>query len=187
MNKNQFEQIDLVVVNFYPFEEKVKKTSNREKIIENIDIGGPSMVRAAAKNFNDVTIITDKQDYVELIKELKKFKGKTSYNFRRKMASKAYNLTAYYDSIISEWFNQDMGIKFPDRKTFFGKKMNQLRYGENPHQKSCIYLSSLKNEKTNLLKLSGKDLSYNNYNDMFAGLDILFSSLSFHNCNYQTR
>ena len=89
------------------------------------------MVRAAAKNFNDVTIITDKQDYVELIMELKKFKGKTSYNFRRKMASKAYNLTAYYDSIISEWFNQDMGIKFPDRKTFFGKKINQLRYGEN--------------------------------------------------------
>ena len=177
MNKNQFEPIDLVVVNFYPFEEKVKKTSNREKIIENIDIGGPSMVRAAAKNFNDVTIITDKQDYVELIKELKKFKGKTSYNFRRKMASKAYNLTAYYDSIISEWFNKDIGIKFPDRKTFFGKRMNQLRYGENPHQKSCIYLSSLKNEKTNLLKLSGKDLSFNNYNDIFAGLDILFSSL----------
>ena len=138
MNKNQFEPIDLVVVNFYPFEETLKKTSNREKIIENIDIGGPSMVRAAAKNFNDVTIITDKQDYVELIMELKKFKGKTSYNFRRKMASKAYNLTAYYDSIISEWFNKDIGIKFPDRKTFFGKRMNQLRYGENPHQKSCI-------------------------------------------------
>ena len=74
-------------------------------------------------------------------------------------------------------FNKDIGIKFPDRKTFFGKRMNQLRYGENPHQKSCIYLSSLKNEKTNLLKLSGKDLSYNNYNDIFAGLDILFSNL----------
>ena len=123
MNKNQFEPIDLVIVNFYPFEEKVKKHQIKRKDIENIDIGGPSMVRAAAKNFNDVTIITDKQDYVELIKELKKFKGKTSYNFRRKMASKAYNLTAYYDSIISEWFNRDMGIKFPEKKTFFWKKL----------------------------------------------------------------
>ena len=122
MQKKQFEPIDLVIVNFYPFETAIKKTSSKEKIIENIDIGGPSMVRSAAKNFKSVTIITDKKDYSELIKELKKFKGKTSFDFRRKMASKAYGLTAYYDAVVSEWFNRDIGLKFPERKTFFGKK-----------------------------------------------------------------
>ena len=175
-NKN-FEPIDLVIVNFYPFETAIKGTYSREKIIENIDIGGPSMVRAAAKNFKSVTIITDKQDYSELIKELKKFKGNTTLNFRKKMATKAYGLTAYYDALISEWFNRDIGLDFPERKTFFGKKVNQLRYGENPHQKSSIYINSLKNDNINLLQLGGKDLSYNNYNDIFAGLDILFSNL----------
>ena len=79
------------------------------------------MVRAAAKNFNDVTIITHKQDYLELIKELKKFKGGTSVDFRKRMASKAYNLTAYYDSVVAEWFNENLKLKFPERKTFFGK------------------------------------------------------------------
>ena len=83
MQKKQFEPIDLVIVNFYPFESVIKKTSNKEKIIENIDIGGPSMVRSAAKNFKSVTIITEKEDYSELIKELKKFKGKTSFDFRK--------------------------------------------------------------------------------------------------------
>ena len=177
MRRKNFEPIDLVIVNFYPFEETIKKSSNKEKIIENIDIGGPSMVRAAAKNFKSVTIITDKEDYSELIKEMKKFKGSTTLSFREKMASKAYGLTAYYDAIVSEWFNRDIGLDFPERKTFFGKKINQLRYGENPHQKSSIYINSLKNNDINLQQLSGKDLSYNNYNDIFASLDILFSNL----------
>ncbi len=177
MQKKRFDPIDLVIVNFYPFETAIKKTSSKDKIIENIDIGGPSMVRSAAKNFKSVTIITDKNDYSELIKELKKFKGKTTLNFRKKMASKAYGSTAYYDAIVSEWFNRDIGLKFPERKTFFGKKISQLRYGENPHQKSSIYISSLKNDNINLQQLGGKDLSYNNYNDIFAALDILFSGL----------
>ena len=177
MKRKQFEPIDLVIVNFYPFETTIKKTSNKEKIIENIDIGGPSMVRAAAKNFKDVTIVTDKQDYPELTKELKKFKGRTTFKFRKHMASKAYGLTAYYDAIVSEWFNRDIGLDFPETKTFFGKKISQLRYGENPHQKSSIYFNSLENDNINLHQLSGKDLSYNNYNDIFAGLDVLFSNL----------
>ena len=177
MRKKNFEPIDLVIVNFYPLEETIKKSSNKEKIIENIDIGGPSMVRAAAKNFKSVTIITDKEDYSELIKEMKKFKGSTTLSFREKMASKAYGLTAYYDAIVSEWFNRDIGLDFPERKTFFGKKIDQLRYGENPHQKSSIYINSLKSNDINLQQLSGKDLSYNNYNDIFASLDILFSNL----------
>jgi len=175
MKNKKFEPIDLVVVNFYPFQDVLNTSSNNNKIIENIDIGGPSMVRAAAKNFNDVVIITDKKDYPEFKKELKKYKGRTGLNFREKLASKAFNSTAYYDSIVAEWYNQKLGIKFPDKKTFFGKRINQLRYGENPHQKSSIYLSDLKNDKTNLEHLSGKDLSYNNYNDIFAGLDIMLS------------
>ena len=177
MQKKQFEPIDLVIVNFYPFETVIRKTSNKKKIIENIDIGGPSMVRAAAKNFESVTVITDKKDYSELIKELKKLKGKTTFNFRKRMASKAYGLTAYYDAIVSEWFNRDMGLNFPERKVFFGKKISQLRYGENPHQKSSIYINSLNNDDINLQQLGGKELSYNNYNDVFASLDILFSNL----------
>ena len=92
------------------------------------------------------------------------------------MASKAFGLTAYYDAVVSEWFNRDIGLKFPERKTFFGKKISQLRYGENPHQKSSIYMSSLKKNDINLQQLSGKNLSYNNYNDIFAGLDILISN-----------
>ena len=133
------------------------------------------MVRSAAKNFKSVTIITDKEDYPELIKEIKKLKGKTTLNFREKMASKAYGLTAYYDAVVSEWFNRDIGLEFPEKKLFL-EKINQLRYGENPHQKSSIYINSLKSDDINLLQLSGKDLSYNNYNDIFAGLDILFSN-----------
>ena len=175
MKKRGFEPIDLVLVNFYPFKETLKRSSNQNEIIENIDIGGPSMVRAAAKNFNDVTIITDKNDYLEFIKEMKKNKGRTNYKFREKMACKAFNLTAYYDSVVAEWYNKKLGIKFPDKKTFFGHKINPLRYGENPHQKSSIYLSSLEDDEINLKQLSGKDLSYNNYNDIFAGLDLLLS------------
>ena len=108
-----------MIVNFYPFKETLKKkTKNSNKIIENIDIGGPTMVRAAAKNFHSVTIITDKFDYQELANQLKVNKGKTDLSFREKMARKAFNFTAHYDSIISEWFNQKLNIKFPKQKFF---------------------------------------------------------------------
>ncbi len=175
MRERKFEPIDLVIVNFYPFKETLKRTTNDKKIIENIDIGGPTMVRAAAKNFTDVAIITNKFDYKELINELKNNNGKTNLKFREKMARKAFNLTAYYDSIISEWFNQKLGVKFPTNKTFFAKKLEKLRYGENPHQESAIYVSNLKEDNLGLTKLNGKDLSYNNYNDIFASLELLFS------------
>ncbi len=175
MKKNNFQSIDLVIVNFYPFKETLKKTSQLQKIIENIDIGGPSLVRAAAKNFNEVTVITDKFDYKEFIYEMNKYKGKTSAKFRERLASKAFGFTAYYDSVISEWYNQRLGIEFPNKKTFFGERISQLRYGENPHQKSCLYISDLWSHKTNLDQLSGKDLSFNNYNDIYASLEILLS------------
>ncbi len=176
MKKEGFEQIDLIIVNFYPFKETLKKSKSEKKIIEYIDIGGPSLVRAAAKNFNDVTVIVDKNDYSNLENELKKNKGKTSLEFRKNMASKAFGLTAFYDSVVAEWFNQNLKINFPKLKTVFGEKLSELRYGENPHQKSSIYLNNLTSDSLDLKKISGKELSYNNYNDIYAGLDILFSS-----------
>ena len=139
MRLNKYENIDLVIVNFYPFEKTLAKTKNHKIIIENIDIGGPTLVRAAAKNFKDVLIITGKKDYDALVDELRQHKGKTSLQFREYMASKAFSLTAYYDSMIAAWFNKKLNITFPDRKTIFGKKLTQLRYGENPHQNAAIY------------------------------------------------
>ncbi len=175
MKKRNFKPIDLIIVNFYPFQETLKDNKDQRKIIENIDIGGPTLVRAAAKNFKDVVVITGKNDYLRLIKQLKKNKGKTDINFREKMASKAFGLTSYYDSIVTEWFNTKLGIKFPEKKTIFGKKLEKLRYGENPHQESAIYINDLKKDNLGLNKINGKELSYNNYNDIFAALDILFS------------
>ena len=175
IKKNNFSSIDLVIVNFYPFKKTLSETKNVKKIIENIDIGGPALVRAAAKNSKDVVIITDKEDYENLKEELKRNNGSTSLNFREKMASKAFNFTAYYDSLIANWYNGRLGVDFPEKKTFFGESISSLRYGENPHQKSSIYLSSLYEHKINFNKLNGKDLSYNNYNDIFAGLELLFS------------
>ena len=119
MKKNKFNFIDLIIVNFYPFQKTIKTTKNFKKIIENIDIGGPSMVRAAAKNFNDVIIITDKKDYGSLAKEIEKNNGSTTLKFREKMASKAFGLTAFYDSIISNWFNEKLNIIFPEKKNNF--------------------------------------------------------------------
>ena len=175
MNRKKFNYIDLIIVNFYPFQQTIQKTKNFRKIIENVDIGGPTMVRAAAKNFNDVSIITDKKDYGFLISELNKNKGSTSLKFREKMACKAFGLTAYYDSVVSNWFNEKLNIIFPEKKTIFGRKISQLRYGENPHQKSSIYINDLFNDELGLKKIKGKALSYNNYNDIFTGLEILSS------------
>ncbi len=175
MSKQNFPAIDLIVVNFYPFQKIVLNTKNPKQIIENIDIGGPTMVRAAAKNFKNVTIITNKSDYGFLIKELETFKGKTSLKFRELMSSKAFGLTAYYDSMIANWFNRKLKIKFPERKTIFGRKLQNLRYGENPHQQSSIYVSDFNDKNLNFNQIHGRELSYNNYNDMFASLEILKS------------
>jgi phosphoribosylaminoimidazolecarboxamide formyltransferase/IMP cyclohydrolase len=169
MKKNNFENIDLVIVNFYPFENTLKKTNNHNKIIENIDIGGPSMVRSAAKNYKDVTVITSTNQYEELIEELKKNKGSTTLKFREKLSRIAFSETAYYDSVISNYFNNISNISFPDKRTFHANLIEIPRYGENPHQKSAIYS---KNLNMNLDQIHGKQLSYNNYNDIFAALTI---------------
>ena len=175
MSKQNFSSIDLIVVNFYPFQKVVTETKNPNKIIENIDIGGPTMVRAAAKNFKNVTIITNKDDYSSLIKELEKNNGGTSLKFREIMSSKAFGLTAYYDAMIANWFNNKLEIKFPERKTIFGRKLKKLRYGENPHQESSIYINDYEDKKLGFTQIHGKELSYNNFSDMFASLDILES------------
>ena len=175
MSKQKFPSIDLIIVNFYPFQKIVTNSNNPKKIIENIDIGGPTMVRSAAKNFKNVTIITNKNDYKYLVDEIDKYKGKTSLKFRELMSSKAFSLTAYYDAMIANWFNEKLKIEFPERKTIFGKKLKQLRYGENPHQNSSIYVSDYDDQRLKFEQLNGKELSYNNYNDMFAALEILSS------------
>tara|TARA_B100000886_G_scaffold338490_1_gene301464 strand:+ start:264 stop:1814 length:1551 start_codon:yes stop_codon:yes gene_type:complete len=175
MSELKFPPIDLIVVNFYPFQKVVTDSKNPKNIIENIDIGGPTMVRAAAKNFKNVTIVTNKNDYRALVNELEKNKGKTSIKFREFMSSKAFGLTAYYDAMIANWFNRKLDIKFPERKTIFGRKLNNLRYGENPHQESSIYVSDYDDKKLGFKQLHGKELSYNNFNDLFAGLEILQS------------
>ncbi len=169
LKKNNFENIDLVVVNFYPFEKILEQTKNRKKIIENIDIGGPTMVRAAAKNFNDVVVITSTKQYPELLNELRSNNGKTSIDFRKKMSREAFAETAYYDTIISNYFNKNSKIIFPEKKVFHGHLIEKLRYGENPHQQGAIYSI---NKNLNLNQINGKQLSYNNYSDIYSALAV---------------
>tara|TARA_Y100000389_G_scaffold113680_1_gene110814 strand:- start:456 stop:2012 length:1557 start_codon:yes stop_codon:yes gene_type:complete len=169
LKNNNFEEIDLVIVNFYPFEETLKQTNNHAKIIENIDIGGPTMVRAAAKNYNDVTVITSSDQYDDLINDIKINKGSTSLKFRKKMSIEAFSETAYYDAVISNYFNKIEENNFPKKKLIYGNLIEKLRYGENPHQKSAIYSGS---KSLNINQINGKQLSYNNYNDIFSALTI---------------
>ena len=169
LKDNKYENIDLVIVNFYPFEQILKQYKDHDKILENIDIGGPTMVRAAAKNYNDVTVITSTKQYSELINELKKNKGSTSLEFRKRMSQSAFTETAYYDSVISNYFNNISNINFPQKKIIYGNLIEKLRYGENPHQNSAIYS---KNDNIKINKIHGKRLSYNNYNDIFSALSI---------------
>ncbi len=166
---NNFENIDLVIVNFYPFENTLKNTNNHSKIVENIDVGGPTMVRSAAKNYKDVTVVTSSEQYAELIDELNKFKGSTSLEFREKLSRIAFAETAYYDSVISDYFNKITNTNFPKKRVLHGNLINTLRYGENPHQESGIY--SRKSEM-DIKQIHGKQLSYNNYNDIFAALTV---------------
>jgi phosphoribosylaminoimidazolecarboxamide formyltransferase/IMP cyclohydrolase len=169
LKNNNFEEIDLVVVSFYPFEKTLESTNNHNKIIENIDVGGPTMVRAAAKNYNDVTVITKSEQYNKLIEELNNNNGSTSIEFRQKMSEEAFTETAYYDALISNYFNNKSKNLFPKKKIIFGNLIEKLRYGENPHQEAAIYS---KLNKLNIKQLHGKQLSYNNYNDIFSALTI---------------
>ena len=172
LEKQNFLDIDLVIVDLYPFEKQLKEKIKFQKLIEYIDIGGSALIRAAAKNFNDVTVISNIADYSQLAKELKINKGSTSIKFRKFMSAKAFGLTAYYDSVVSNWFNNQLSIKFPEKKIVHGKLLENLRYGENPHQQGSLYKTT---DNLGLEKLHGKDLSYNNYNDIYSALSILES------------
>ena len=169
LKKLNFEEIDLVISNFYPFEKTINQTKNHQKIIENIDIGGPSLVRSAAKNYKDVVVITKINQYQELIKELNLFKGGTSLQFREKMSKEAFGETASYDLAIFNYFNSFSKEKIPQKIFIKANLIQKLRYGENPHQFGAIYGSQ---ENFKLKKIQGKELSYNNYNDIFACLNL---------------
>ncbi|MDX3911244.1 MAG: bifunctional phosphoribosylaminoimidazolecarboxamide formyltransferase/IMP cyclohydrolase [Sphingobium sp.] len=168
--------IDLVVVNLYPFAATVAKGASREEIIENIDIGGPSMVRSAAKNHESVAIVTDPSDYARLIAEMAEKSGATSYDFRRLLAAKAYAATAAYDSMIATWFAfADQGTMFPESMAVASTLASTLRYGENPHQSAGLYVPVTPGASgiAQAIQLQGKELSYNNYNDADAALELV--------------
>ena len=164
----KYESIDLVIVNFYPFKKSVELGNKHEKTIENIDIGGPAMVRAAAKNYENTAVVTNVSQYEKFYKEITKYKGSISGSFRRLLAEEAFLDTAYYDASISKYFTDLSNNKFPSKKVIFGEKKENLRYGENPHQKAAFYYYG----SEELCKLSGKQLSYNNYNDLYSAISI---------------
>ena len=167
--------IDLVVVNLYPFEATVAKGAERDEVIENIDIGGPSMVRSAAKNHAFVTIVTDPADYAGLLSELEANGGATSYPFRKLMAARAFAATAAYDAMISQWFAfADQQELFPEMLAITGSRREELRYGENPHQRAALYIPKGPHAKgiAQAAQIQGKELSYNNYNDADAALEL---------------
>ena len=175
MEEHAIGAIDLVVVNLYPFEATVMRGAERDEIIENIDIGGPSMVRSAAKNHQFVTIVTDPADYDRLAGEMDGKGGATSLEFRRSCAAKAFAATAAYDSMISQWFGfADQGKMFPDFLAVNGKASAELRYGENPHQQAALYTPVGPHGQgiAQAEQLQGKALSYNNYNDADAALEL---------------
>jgi len=142
MEKYGIKPIDLLVVNLYPFEATVAKGAAYDDCIENIDIGGPAMIRAAAKNHADVTVVVEPADYDKLLAELALHSGMTSLELRRKLAAKAYARTAAYDAAISNWFAETLHDDAPDYRAFGGKLIQALRYGENPHQKAAFYRSA---------------------------------------------
>lgn len=175
MDAHEIGAIDLVVVNLYPFEATVSRGADRDEIIENIDIGGPSMVRSAAKNHQYVTILTDPADYDALLEELGANDGATTLAFRKRMAAKAFAATAAYDSMISQWFAfADQGERFPPMVSMTRLLAGPLRYGENPHQNAALYLPAGPHTAglPQAQQVQGKELSYNNYNDAAAALEL---------------
>jgi phosphoribosylaminoimidazolecarboxamide formyltransferase/IMP cyclohydrolase len=175
MDKHGIAPIDLVIVNLYPFLNTVMSGAGREIVIENIDIGGPSMVRSAAKNHGDVAVVTDPADYTALMAELDANDGSTTFEFRKKLAAKAFALTAEYDSTIAQWFAfADQGERWPEKWTFSSTRKMPLRYGENPHQSAALYLpiGPAAHGVAQAQQVQGKELSYNNLNDANAALEL---------------
>ena len=168
LKKNSADPIDLVVVNLYPFEKTSSNKKNSEKIcIENIDIGGPTMIRAAAKNFKNVIVLSDPDSYLPFIEEFEK-KMSVSNTTRKDLAIRAFEITSYYESLISNWFNRDNEDICQIKSSLPLKKISKLRYGENPHQSGSYY--SYGDHK--LKQINGKDLSFNNIYDLESAVSL---------------
>jgi phosphoribosylaminoimidazolecarboxamide formyltransferase/IMP cyclohydrolase len=165
--------IDMLVVNLYPFEETVAKGADFDTCIENIDIGGPAMIRAASKNHSAVTVIVDVEDYARVQDEMRAHAGATTSETRKKLAAIAYARTGAYDAAISQWFAKQVDEDFPRRVVWAGAQQQVCRYGENPHQKAAFYASEDAREGiATAQQIQGKELSYNNLNDTDAAFEL---------------
>ena len=174
MAAHGIEPIDLLIVNLYPFEETVAKGGSYADCIENIDIGGPAMIRAAAKNHGFVTVVTDPAEYDGLLAEMKAQDGSTGLAYRQRLAVAAYGRTAAYDAAVSTWMAGAVKVEVPKHRAFAGKLAQGLRYGENPHQKAAFYTDgSGRQGVATARQWQGKDLSYNNINDTDAAFELV--------------
>ncbi|MGB3536719.1 MAG: bifunctional phosphoribosylaminoimidazolecarboxamide formyltransferase/IMP cyclohydrolase [Mesorhizobium sp.] len=174
MHKHGIEPIDLVVVNLYPFEEVRRSGAEYAAIVENIDIGGPAMVRASAKNHAYVAVVTDPEDYASVLNAIEVNLGSLSLDFRKKLAAKAFARTAAYDAAISAWFAEALAVEHPSWRAFGGKLETVMRYGENPHQSAGFYVTGEQRPGVATAKqLQGKQLSYNNINDTDAAFELV--------------
>ena len=172
MRAHGIRPIDILVVNLYPFEDTVARGGDFADCIENIDIGGPAMIRAAAKNHDDVAVLVDAGDYTALTGELKEHNGMTTLTLRRKLAAKAFARTAAYDAAISNWFARQLDDIAPDYRAFGGRLVEKLRYGENPHQAAAFYRTpDMRFGVATARQAQGKQLSYNNINDTDAAYE----------------
>jgi phosphoribosylaminoimidazolecarboxamide formyltransferase / IMP cyclohydrolase len=174
MAAHGIEPIDLLIVNLYPFEETVAKGADHATCIENIDIGGPAMIRAGAKNHRFVTVVTDPVDYAALLDQLKANDGATTMAFRSKLALTAYSRTAAYDTAVSTWLAGEVNEPAPRYRSFAGRLAQPLRYGENPHQAAAFYVDgSRRAGVATARQWQGKELSYNNINDTDAAFELV--------------
>ena len=172
MEQHHIKPIDLLVVNLYPFEATVAKGASFDDCVENIDIGGPAMIRAAAKNHGDVTVVVEPTDYEKVLDEMARHKGMVSLELRQRLSAKAYARTAAYDAAISNWFAETLHDEAPDYRAFGGKLIQPLRYGENPHQSAAFYRApGQRFGVASARQLQGKELSYNNINDTDAAYE----------------
>ncbi len=173
MAEHGISEIDLLVVNLYPFEETVAKGADFDTCVENIDIGGPAMIRAASKNHDSVTVVVDVEDYAAVMEEMAIHGGATSLGLRKKLAAAAYARTGAYDAAISAWFAGQLGETFPRRVVAAGELRQTLRYGENPHQKAAFYVTGQHRPGiATARQLQGKELSYNNLGDTDAAFEL---------------
>lgn len=173
-NEHGILPIDLLVVNLYPFEATVAKGASYEDCVENIDVGGPAMIRAAAKNHASVTVVVEPEDYARVLSEIAEHGGATTLDFRKQLAAKAFARSAAYDAAIGNWFASELGTATPEWRAIGGRLAQSLRYGENSHQSAALYVSDRGRPGVATAKqLQGKELSYNNINDTDAAFELV--------------